>query len=216
MMNELMDLYMNEQFAINQFMKRLVNFFQDDPELHDGELQCVHSVKYRMKSKEHIEEKIQRKINKGDVINVDNLFDKITDFAGIRVLHLYLAQAKCIHNEIMKVVNEGEWVLFEPPKAYTWDIDAKRFYEEMGINTEVKPSYYTSVHYVIMPNEKSKIKCEVQVRTLWEEAWGELEHFVKYKSNTDSNKCDDQLKVLAQITGAGVKLSDSIIKSYGC
>ena len=64
-----------------------------------------------------------------------------------------------------------------------------------------------------MPKKSSHIKCEIQVRTLWEEAWGELEHLVKYKNQENDMVCDDQLKVLAQIVGAGVKLSDAIIKN---
>lgn len=212
-MEELIKLYDSNRFAIEQFMKRLVNFFQDDPVLHSNELPCVHSVKYRLKSKEHLIEKIDRKRKEGRIITEDTFFDSVTDLAGIRVLHLYLGQAERIHNEIVNEAEKGEWVLFEKPKAYTWDLDAKAFYENLGITTEVKPSYYTSIHYVLMPKKSSHIKCEIQVRTLWEEAWGELEHLVKYKNQENDMVCDDQLKVLAQIVGAGVKLSDAIIKN---
>ena len=47
-MEEFITLYREEKFKIEQFMKRMVNFFQDNPSLHSGSLPVVHSVKYRL------------------------------------------------------------------------------------------------------------------------------------------------------------------------
>jgi len=74
----------------------------------------------------------------------------------------------------MKKVNELEdWALLEDPKAFTWEPESEEFYAELGIETEIKDSYYTSVHYLVKPNnDKSAVSCEIQVRTLFEEIWG--------------------------------------------
>ncbi len=67
---------------------------------------------------------------------------------------------------------DNDWKLFEDPKAYTWDPESKDFYEALNIKTEVNPRYYTSIHYVVMPNNATtNICCEIQVRTLFEEIW---------------------------------------------
>ncbi len=66
-----------------------------------------------------------------------------------------------------------------------------------------------------MPKSGSEIKCEVQVRTLYEEVWGEVEHSINYPYNCESMACKEQLKVLAQLTAAGTRLADSIITSKG-
>lgn len=212
-MNKLLELYKKDYFQIEQFMKRLVNFFQDNPELNEGPLPCIHSVKYRMKDIFHLEDKIKRKKERGKEISINNFYDKITDLAGVRVLHLYSEQAEVIHKAIMSEVENDEWVLFEKPKAYTWDIDSKYFFESLDMDVLLKPSYYTSVHYVLMPKRNSSIKCEVQVRTLYEEVWGEIDHSINYPYKCDRVSCVEQLKVLAQLTAAGTRLANSIIKS---
>lgn len=212
-MEELIALYREERFKIEQFMKRMVNFFQDNPFLHEDNLPVVHSVKYRMKSESHLQDKLQRKILNGRTIVPENFFDEITDLAGIRVLHLYSEQIYFVHNAIMNEVENGDLVLYEKPKAYTWDIDLKLYYEKLGMDTLVKPSYYTSVHYVVMPKKGSKIKCEIQVRTLYEEVWGEIDHSLNYPYTCKSLACKEQLKVLAQLTAAGTRLANSIIKT---
>ena len=64
-----------------------------------------------------------------------------------------------------------------------------------------------------MPKVGSKIKCEIQVRTLYEEVWGEIDHSLNYPYKCDSLSCKEQLKVLAQLTAAGTRLANSIVKS---
>ncbi len=86
-------------------------------------------------------------------------------------MHIYFDQFTDIHQAIMEQINSGEWVLFEDPKAYTWDPETEEFFNKLAINTKRKESY-TSVHYVIKPNNKENIFCcEIQVRTLFEEIW---------------------------------------------
>lgn len=212
-MEELITLYREERFKIEQFMKRMVNFFQDNPSLHEENLPVVHSVKYRMKSEGHLKDKLERKASNGRTITPENFFDEITDLAGIRVLHLYSEQICFVHEAIMNEVKNGDLVLYENPKAYTWDIDLKCYYEQLGMDTLIKPSYYTSVHYVVMPKKGSKIKCEIQVRTLYEEVWGEIDHSLNYPYTCESLACKEQLKVLAQLTAAGTRLANSIVKT---
>src|ERR1019366_541062 len=58
----------------------------------------VHSLRFRVKDPDHLEDKLQRKLReykangKKFPITKDNLFVKINDLAGLRILHLYTQQ----------------------------------------------------------------------------------------------------------------------------
>lgn len=195
------------------FMTGIGNWFVTHPRLSTITPPIVHSVKMRLKDREHLREKISRKSTTDDPIGPDNLFAKVTDLAGVRVLHLYQEQARLIHEEIMKKVNEGDWYLPEAPKAYTWDPESQKFFEQMGINVQVKESFYTSLHYLVRPRPDSPLCCEIQVRTLFEEIWGEVDHSLNYPTPTENIPCREQLRVLAKVVGAGSRLVDSIFRS---
>lgn len=196
---------------------KFISYIKRDPELKT----LVHSYKSRFKDLNHLTSKIERK-NHDDAllpvekqqgpITVINIKERITDICGIRILHLYIGQFKDIHKALMKYVDSGDLALFEPPKAYTWDPEYSRIFEELGVSPKLKESFYTSVHYVFKPRVDSDITCEVQVRTLFEEVWGEIDHTFNYPEKSDSRVIQEQLKVLARVVSAGTRLSDSIFE----
>ena len=198
---------------IDRFRNNVVYFFENHPDLtHSPPI--VHSVKSRMKDLQHLREKIQRKSSTEAPITPENIFDRITDIAGVRVLHLYQAQFSQIHHAIQRNLENKDWILYEQPKAYTWDPESQDFFARQDLNVEVKESLYTSIHYVIKPRENSPIACEIQVRTLFEEIWGEIDHLINYPDPTDSVACREQIGVLARLVGAGSRLVDSIYRTY--
>lgn len=211
---EIIKLYEQEHYKFQLFLNGVYDYFRLTPSLNEGALPVVHSLKSRLKDPQHLKDKLQRKDTEENPITTENVFDRITDLAGIRVLHLYQQQFAKIHQAIANKINDGDWVLFEPPCAYTWDPESEDFYKELGIECKVKESYYTSVHYVIMPKEKSPIKCEIQVRTLYEEIWGEIEHCINYPYPTNSIACREQLRVLSKLSVTGRRLADSILNSH--
>ena len=112
----------------------------------------------------------------------------------------------------MNYVDSREIALFEKPKAYTWDPEYSSYFQSLGLDSKLKESFYTSVHYVIKPRADSDVTCEVQIRTLFEEVWGEIDHTFNYPSRSDIFAVQEQLKVLARMVGAGTRLADSIFK----
>ena len=212
--DNLIELYEQHKFMYGRFLDNVHSFFLHEPSLNQPPLPVIHSLKWRLKDSEHLRGKLQRKMERGDDINEQNLFEKITDFAGIRVLHLYQNQFVKIHTAIMKFVDEGEWKLVEPPVANTWDPESKKFFESLGLQCNVRDTYYTSIHYVVKPNnERNHVCCEIQVRTLFEEIWGEIAHSINYPHPTESVACKEQLRVLAKFISTGTRLADSIFKS---
>ena len=206
--------YLNpeKQYELKAFLQTVLFFFENNPALKG----IVHSVKSRMKDHEHLKDKIQRKLKSEKIIDENNLFTVVNDLIGVRVLYLYQDQFQLIHNELLKKVDETkDWMFVEAPKAYTWDPETREYFEKLNIHTEVRDTYYTSVHYVIKPNnELSNITCEIQVRTLFEEIWGEIDHTINYPHPTEIIACKEQLRVLAKLVSTGTRLADSIFRTY--
>ena len=138
------DKIRNDLHHFESFHGAIDIFFRNHP-LLKNEPSAIHSIKGRIKDPDHIEEKIIRK-SKDTEITVANVYDEITDIAGIRVMHLYQDQFPVIHNAIKEQIDNEHWALFEPPKAYTWDPDSVTFFEELGLETLQKKSLYTSIH----------------------------------------------------------------------
>jgi len=214
--DSVIEFYCNKQtqFLLEQFLTQVKTFFELNPVLHSPPFPIVHSIKGRLKDTEHLRDKLKRKNEKGIIVREDSLLREVTDLAGVRVLHLYQDQFEIIHSEMMKKVDDGDWVLGEDPKAYTWDPETQSFFSQLGISTEVRDTYYTSVHYLVKPNNKSDICCEIQVRTLFEEIWGEIDHAINYPHKSESIACAEQLRVLSKLVSTGTRLSDSIFRSY--
>jgi len=72
---------------------------------------------------------------------------------------------------------------------------------------------YTSVHYVVESNSSTRATCEIQVRTLAEELWGEVDHTMNYPHESSVLSCREQIKVLARVTSSCSRLVDSIFRS---
>lgn len=211
---EILDFYSSKKFELEQFLVGVQTFFEKHPILNKKPFPIIHSIKSRFKDPDHLNDKLLRKANKGIEITTENLFVEINDLIGIRVLHLYQDQFPSIHKEIMQKVTFGDWKLLEDPKAYTWDPESEKTYKELSIKTELKESFYTSVHYVVKPNNQNPVCCEIQVRTLFEEIWGEIDHTINYPHPTDSIACKEQLRVLSKLVSTGTRLADSIFRSH--
>lgn len=210
---EAVNAYIEKQFEYKQFLAGVLVFFQEHPELNKKPLPIIHSIKSRLKDPAHLSDKLKRKLDGGKEINKDNIFTEITDFIGVRVLHLHQEQFIKINQSINDKVANGDWKFVEEPKALTWDPESTKFYIDLGLKTELRPTLYTSIHYIVKPNNNNSICCEIQVRTLFEEIWGEIDHTINYPHPTDSLPCKEQLRVLAKLVSTGTRLADSIFRT---
>jgi len=217
LVEELVERYKNSISLIRGFLMSFHSHFSERIG-EDGPLsEVVHSVKYRMKDPEHLRSKLFRKIGiakkmeKPFDINVDNLFLKINDLGGYRILHLHTNQAARIHPVLLDVIETAQFDLFERPFANIWDEEAKTFFESIGIRTEINPRLYSSVHYVIKARSRHAVTCEIQSRTLADEIWGEVDHRINYPQAHPSRGCREQIKVLARVASSCSRLVDSIM-----
>lgn len=205
--------YQDERHFFEKFLNGVVDSFRLEPSLNRYGNPLIYTIKSRLKDIDHLRDKITRKWSEENPITAENLFHKVTDLAGVRVLHLYQDQFPEIHNHINRQIEAGDWFLREPPVAYSWDPEASKFFESLGLSAVTRETYYTSIHYVVSPKVSSTICCEIQVRTLFEEIWGEIDHTINYPKPTTNRSCKEQLRVLSKLVSTGTRLADSIFRS---
>ena len=197
-------------------LQNLFNTFSADEAL----MQNVHSMKWRVKHPDHLRDKLirkwveARKKGRAFPINRDNLFVKVNDLAGFRILHLHTRQFQVINECLERIFGEQFYRVIEGPSARTWDDESREYFRSIKTRFIKSATLYTSVHYVIAPNQKTKYTCEIQVRTLAEELWGEVDHTINYPHASGSLSCREQIKVLARVTSSCSRLVDSIFLSH--
>lgn len=179
----------------------------------------IHSVKGRTKDPVHLRDKLERKMRIARaggapfLITPENLFEKVNDLAGVRLLHLHTSQFQEINSILMAQIEEEGYKVIEGPEARVWDDEYRGFFESIGIKTLKSERMYTSVHYVVQPNKRTKLTGEIQVRTLAEELWGEVDHSINYPHQCDDLACQEQIKVLARVTSSCTRLVDALYRS---
>lgn len=176
----------------------------------------VHSVRRRAKESEHLRDKLARKMRKAKEAGVpfdvtaDNLFVKINDLAGVRLLHLHTSQFPKIDEVVRELLRSEAYEIVEGPTARIWDDEYKEIFTQYGIQTVNNSRLYTSVHYVVSTGGDQTRTAEIQVRTLAEELWGEVDHTINYPTPSEIQSCKEQIKVLARLTSSCTRLVDSI------
>jgi GTP pyrophosphokinase len=216
LIRELVRHYLENKDDLETFLKGLVGQVLGSKALRNH----FHSIKWRMKDADHLRDKLERKIleskksHKRFTVTPKNLFLRINDLAGLRILHLHTQQAEEIDQGLQALFKEEVYTLLGRPTARTWDDESRTYFKSINIRTKKSPSMYTSIHYVIKPKKVTKYTCEIQVRTLMEEVWGEVDHTLNYPHKTRSLACREQIATLARATSAATRLVDSIFRSH--
>jgi ppGpp synthetase/RelA/SpoT-type nucleotidyltranferase len=130
------------------------------------------------------------------------------------LLHLHTTQFAAIDRSLKQIIDEQPIELLEGPFARTWDDEYRNYFQSLGVQTQKSETMYTSVHYVVSSKMKTTMTCEIQVRTLMEEVWGEVDHSINYPHRVDSIGCREQIRALARSTSAATRLVDAIFATY--
>lgn len=165
----------------------------------------VHSVRWRVKDSEHLLAKIVRKRSEGNEkykdITHENYFERITDLVGIRALHLFKEDCFGIDAALRSV-----WTPIEIPVAYIREGDSeglKEKFKKENFDVKNHPAGYRSVHYVIKSTPlKRPIFAELQVRTIFEEGWSEIDHKVRYPNFSDNDLVEYFLEIFNRMAGS--------------
>jgi len=171
----------------------------------------VHYVRYRIKNEEHVIEKIIRKKIKDNKSNItlENYKEKLTDLVGVRAIHLFKEDWIEINDYInCTYKKKGK------PIAYYRDGDKKKeldIYIKRGCKA-IRHNYgYRSIHYIIV-SQYNLFKCnvEIQVRTIFEEAWSEIDHKIRYPYDLEHKIFLEYLMVFNRLAGAADEMGTFI------
>ncbi|MBE3037751.1 MAG: RelA/SpoT domain-containing protein [Chloroflexi bacterium] len=177
-----------------------------------GQLKEVHSLKVRVKDPGHLAAKIVRKrLEQPDdpEVTADSYSTRITDLVGVRALHLFKDDWRPIHDFVQRT-----WTLEEQPTAYVREGDSPvttDAFTGAGCRVEKHPFGYRSVHYLIssQPTAKKRI-VELQVRTLFEEAWSEIDHHIRYPRRSGDPHLAEFLTIFNRLAGSSDEMGTFI------
>lgn len=202
--DNLLEIY-NDYLILRPKLENIAKFISDTLRSADK----VHSIRYRTKDPEHLLEKIIRK-KKFDVTS-KNYLEKITDLIGIRALHLYKDDWESIHDFI-----NDNWLLKENVTALVRTGDSKdllELYSKKNCDIKEHEMGYRSVHYIIECSAtKEKIFAEIQVRTIIEEAWSEIDHQIRYPYNINDKMLQNYLATFNRLAGTADEMG-TLLKS---
>ncbi|MCR5651435.1 MAG: GTP pyrophosphokinase [Lachnospiraceae bacterium] len=190
----------------------------------------IHSIRSRVKDGEHLIDKIVRRKNKNalkyDNCNTTNYLKFITDAIGIRILLVYKTDWEIIHDYIVNTIehNEKNYVRdclrdFDEDENHTYISEAPKVHVRKGDRTDIyehilppdkviSDRVYRSVHYIV---KYKGIYVEIQVRTLFEEGWGEVDHSILYPTNTDNPLYKEYTLLLNRLSGLADEMSSFFI-----
>lgn len=166
----------------------LVRLISDDP---SAPKESIHMILHRIKDESRLIEKIdQENIScefDMEPITHKNFHERIGDIIGIRIICLRLS-------DIVKVEKYLEFLVEEKILKFIRKPDHKRSFVlpiDLGKTApqdiNIQYSGYSSIHYQVKLGENSdaseafkSIQIELQLRTILEEAWGEIDHKYRY------------------------------------
>lgn len=196
--------------------KSQIEFLKQQAVVVAGILQLnnkIHTVRSRVKEPEHLIAKLLRKLpdrrekkEEDFQYTLDNYMSDITDLVGVRAIHIFKEDWKEIHDHIL-----SKWVPTEL-KANLRNGDNRELYEDNGLEIEIRPSGYRSVHYLVsVATTKVPITVEIQVRTIFEEGYGEIDHLISYPHNDVPKVVNDNLLALNRIAGTADEIASFIL-----
>ena len=149
--------------------------------------------------------KIVRKKKEGNKkyadISVKNYLKIITDLIEIRALHLFKNEWEDIYHYVNQKYETHEKIVYIR-KGDNEVVEHK--------DCEVKEHLigYRSTHYVIKAKPlKEEIFCEIQVRTIFEEGWSEIDHRVRYPDFSDDKSILHFLTVFNRFAGGADEMA---------
>ena len=172
----------------------------------------VHTVRTRIKDPEHLIAKLIRKTperrdkyTQDFEFTTENYKEEITDLIGVRVIHIFKEDWLSINNFV-----NGNWNVKES-QANVRDGDNQEIYTERGIQINSRKTGYRSVHYLIefMPTNE-KITAEIQVRTIFEEGYGEVDHQLSYPNNNVPEVLTLNLLMLNRLAGSADEMASAV------
>jgi putative GTP pyrophosphokinase len=166
----------------------------------------VQRTRVRIKRLESVEDKIRRNPdNFPGGLTAENL-ERVPDLLGARLILYFVSDLPLIDRELHGC--DGIEVLLDPPPRAYLPRDLAQQLGMTDIKRQDKSSGYASVHYRcrLAGKKASRAPFELQVRTLTEDVWGEIEHILGYKAEKETAvQVRREFQILSKQLGAFVE-----------
>lgn len=182
---------------INDYLDKAREWFNfvDSPlrELMEDRLGSIHVQKRgRIKSRQSLKRKIIDRQRKDPSYSIG----RVTDVVGFRFVCHFQQDVAHVVSALLDasgtksyagigLLKEARYYLSSTPNQDALRTKLRLIFKERSIEAaeDLKPSRYTSVHLVF--ERKPGQSYEIQIRTVFEDAWAEIEHALKYKTGED-------------------------------
>lgn len=215
--------YTNWNASLKEIKK---DFLQEIDGIEGVHLQCsriktMDSLIVKVITKRY--ENIRNKKSNYSRILGNNYKDIVTDLIGLRLIISYRGKWTTIHNGILELfpfdakseyysqmellphpINKNN-IQVERPKVYYAKGDNVEQYKEYGLDVKIHKMGYRSIHYTV---SFRGVYIEIQVRTIYDEAWSDCNHNYVYKH--DENKSHTALVQISDILCKLTNLSNDI------
>jgi ppGpp synthetase/RelA/SpoT-type nucleotidyltranferase len=180
--------FLNEKEKYKKLAEYIVQLIQDDP---SSPKESLHTIIYRIKDELRLIEKINR-LNKELEAGVPSIMEenyptRVGDLLGVRIICLRLSDVEKVE-AYLKLLSE------ENILSFVKDPDQKRSFilpvnpgDSIPDDIDLRYSGYSSIHYQMELGENSDappglkgLLFELQLRTILEEAWSEIDHKYRY------------------------------------
>lgn len=206
------------EYKYNKYLDIMKEFIENY--LENTEAAKIHSYRARVKDPEHLAVKIIRRkqsnYKKYKRLNENNYEKFVTDLIGVRCFILFKSEWENFHQFVLShFENNVEYYITdcisdfdedekhnyiaEKPKVHIRSGDVRDIYEKiLPPDCVVDDKIYRSVHYIL---KYKGVYLEIQVRTLFEEGWGEVDHAIRYPNYQADPIFKEYTELLNRLSG---------------
>ncbi len=180
--------FLNEKVRYKKLAEYIVHLIGDDP---SSPKESLHTIIYRIKDELRIIEKIDKQNKELEAgvppITEKNYRTRVGDLLGVRIICLRLSDIEKVEAYLGLLAEEKILRFVKGPiqkRSFILPIDPGELISD-GI--DLSYSGYSSIHYQVELGENSDapsglegLQFEFQLRTILEEAWGEIDHKYRY------------------------------------
>jgi len=193
--------FLKEKERYKKLAEYIVHLIQDDP---SSPKESLHTIIYRIKDELRLIEKINQ-LNKeleagAPSITKKNYRATVGDLLGVRIICLRLSDVEKVEAYLKLLVEENILNFVKGPdqkRSFILPVDPG---ESIPDGTDLRYTGYSSIHYQIKLGENSDappglkgLLFEMQLRTILEEAWSEIDHKYRYMRSRSGLKLPEHI-----------------------
>lgn len=193
--------FFREKEQYEKLADYLVHLIRDDP---SAPKESFHTIIYRIKDEARLIEKIEEENKQVGIeaapITHKNFQERVGDLLGVRIICLRLSDIKKVEAYLELLVEEKILRFIRRPdqkRSFVLPVDPGEGAPE---GLDLGYSGYSSIHYQVKLGENTDaadglkaLQVEFQLRTILEEAWGEIDHKYRYQHSRSGDTLPDYI-----------------------